>query len=77
MSKLKKEIEAAAVAAIKCPTCKRDAGLGCMTIRAEGHLGFQFPTTTHKRRLSKYVSENVGEASTLRNEPERVGEDGE
>jgi hypothetical protein len=48
-----------------------------MTIRAEGHLGFQFPTTTHKRRLSKYVSENVGEASTLRNEPERVGEDGE
>jgi len=43
------------VATTKCPTCGSEPGNCCMTIRAQGSMGFQFRTPIHQRRLKMFA----------------------
>lgn len=43
------------IASVKCPTCGRAPGERCMTVRAQGSIGFQFQTPTHQRRRKAFA----------------------
>lgn len=49
---IKKEIEAGAIAAFKCPTCGAGPGKRCRNTVADDK-GRHVPVKTHRRRLSK------------------------
>jgi len=51
----KKEIEAAAIAMIRCPSCGAAPGKNCRT------KGVTTKGRTHQRRLSKFVAEYMKE----------------
>lgn len=61
MGDIKKEIEAAAVAAITCPSCGARPGDRCMVIRSNPPFKMNSPCRTHQRRLSSYVAGNIRE----------------
>lgn len=58
---IKKEVEAAAVAAITCPSCGAEPGKPCHYIGLGGGLARVRKVKTHQRRLSYFVSHNVRE----------------
>lgn len=57
---VKQEIEAAAVAMIKCPSCSAEPGRGCRNTVANDK-GRHAPVKTHQRRLSTFVATNMKE----------------
>lgn len=68
MSDIKKKIEVAAIAVIKCPSCEAEPGGLCLTIRASerarrGLSGYHFPTATHVSRLNALITTNLKLAS--------------
>lgn len=58
---VKKEIELAAVAAVKCPSCGAEPGAWCHFIGSGGGLARVTKVPTHQRRLSAYVAGNIRE----------------
>lgn len=59
VSAIKKEVESAAVAAIKCPSCDVEAGYRCRKRDGSNAL-------THQRRLSAFISSDNCRFSTSR-----------
>lgn len=61
---VKKEIEAAAVATIKCPSCSAEPGKSCHYAGKYLNGEPAFPNSkvpTHQRRLSTFVASSVKE----------------
>lgn len=58
---IKQEIEQAAIAATKCPSCKAEPGQLCHYIGHGGGLCRIRKVKTHQRRLSTYVAGNIRE----------------
>lgn len=56
MSDIKHEIESAAIAAIKCPSCKAEPLHPCHFIGHGGGLCRIRKVKTHQRRLSAFMS---------------------
>lgn len=56
---VKDEIEQAAIATIRCPSCKSDPGNPCHYIGHGAGLGSIRKVKTHQRRLSKFMAEKV------------------
>lgn len=57
----KKEIEAAAIAMVKCPSCGAEPGKPCHYIGHGGGLCRTTKVPTHQRRMSTFVAENLRE----------------
>lgn len=53
---IKKEIEAAAIEHIKCPSCKAEPGALCHRIGHGGGLNRIRKVKVHQRRLSAFIS---------------------
>lgn len=58
---IKQEIEASAVAAIKCPSCGAEPGKSCHFIGHGGGLCRTRKVKTHQRRLSAFVAGHMTE----------------
>lgn len=56
---VKQEIEAAAVAIVKCPSCGAAPNERCHYIGSGGGLARITKVKTHQRRLSKFIAENM------------------